>query len=50
MIKSIGRILTIVKEIEAIDINPLLVFEKGCKAVDLRIMLIHKKSGSQDFC
>jgi acyl-CoA synthetase (NDP forming) len=41
VIKNVACIFEFVPEIESIDINPLLVFEHGCKSVDLRIMLVH---------
>jgi len=40
VILAVGRMLTEIKEIESIDINPLFIYQKGCMAVDVRIILI----------
>jgi acyl-CoA synthetase (NDP forming) len=38
-VSSVGKMMTSLKEIESIDINPLLVYPKGAIAVDVRIVL-----------
>jgi acyl-CoA synthetase (NDP forming) len=39
VIQKVGSMMTNIEEIDSIDINPLLVYEKGCKAVDVRVVL-----------
>jgi succinyl-CoA synthetase beta subunit len=39
VIHEVGEMLTDLEEIESIDINPLLINEKGCKALDVRVIL-----------
>lgn len=38
-IQSVGRMMTENEQIESIDINPLIVYERGALAVDVRIIL-----------
>ncbi|MDA4129867.1 MAG: acetate--CoA ligase family protein [Thaumarchaeota archaeon] len=46
VIKSVGRMLMDLKDIDSIDINPLLVYEKACKAVDVRVVLTGQPSSA----
>jgi len=39
VIQRVGAMLVDIEDIDSIDINPLLVYEKGCKAVDVRVVL-----------
>jgi acyl-CoA synthetase (NDP forming) len=39
VIQKVGSMLSNIQAIDSIDINPLLVYEKGCKAVDVRVVL-----------
>jgi len=39
VITKVGRIITELPEITEIDINPLLVYDKGLVAVDARVIL-----------
>jgi acetate---CoA ligase (ADP-forming) subunit beta len=40
VIRAVGRMMDEIKQIDSVDINPLLVYEKGSKAVDVRIILV----------
>ena len=42
VIQAVGRMLIDSKEIDSVDINPLLVYGKGCKAVDVRVVLTNE--------
>jgi acyl-CoA synthetase (NDP forming) len=42
VIQAVGRMLIDSKEIDSVDINPLLVYRKGCKAVDVRVVLTNE--------
>ena len=42
VIQAVAYMMIELKEIESIDINPLLVYENGCKAVDVRIILVKR--------
>jgi acyl-CoA synthetase (NDP forming) len=44
VLKAVGMMLMDLKDIDSIDINPLLVYEKGCKAVDVRVVLTGQSS------
>ena len=39
IIQAVARMLVDSPDIDSVDINPLLVYEKGCKAVDVRVVL-----------
>jgi hypothetical protein len=39
VIRAVGKMMDEIKQIDSVDINPLLIYEKGCKAVDVRIIL-----------
>jgi succinyl-CoA synthetase beta subunit len=46
VVQAVGSMLTSIEEIDSIDINPLLVYEKGCKAVDVRVVLTSASNDS----
>jgi succinyl-CoA synthetase beta subunit len=48
VIQAVGSMLRTIEEIDSIDINPLLVYEKGCKAVDVRVVLTPPSETKRD--
>ena len=39
VIQLVGKMMNDIEAIESIDINPLLIYQKGCRALDVRIIL-----------
>ena len=44
VIQAVGKMMTELEVIESVDINPLLIYPNGCKAVDVRMMVSNARS------